>query len=177
MVYQKFDEIDWVTPDTKEFAYYWRSLDRDRVVPRHSSIDPTRITPLLPGIAIYEVRSRDEIVYRLAGTALVDHFGMEVTGKNFLDFWEGERREVVVDAIFDCISKPCGMFTKLQGISQKGRVETSVAVGFPLLDEDENCNRMVFYSTGFDRGSSRIPKEDQIKSLRADQSFFIYLYA
>ena len=175
MVYEKFDEVDWVTPDAKEFAYYWRSLDRDRVVPRRSSFDPARISPLLPRIAIYEVKSKDEIIYRLAGTALVDRFGMEVTGKNFLDFWEGERREKAAAAMHECVTKPCGMFSRLTGISADGRVETSVAVGFPLLDENEACNRLVFYSSGFDSATHRIPAEDQIRSLQAEQSVFIQL--
>ncbi|MBO0334458.1 PAS domain-containing protein [Sneathiella sp. CAU 1612] len=175
MDYEKFDDIDWVTPDAKEFAYYWRSLDRDRVVPRRSSFDPTRISPLLPGIAIYEVKSRDEIIYRLAGTAVVDHFGMEVTGMNFLDFWEGDRRQLAADSMFKCISTPCGMFTRLIGVSRNGRVETSVAVGFPLLDQEEVCNRLVFYSTGFNNAEYRAPGEDQIKTLRADQTVFIQL--
>jgi hypothetical protein len=175
MVYEEFDAVDWVMPDAKEFAYYWRSLDRDRMIPRRSSFDPTRISPLLPGIAIYEIKSRDEIVYRLAGTALVDHFGMEVTGKNFLDFWEGERREMAADAMYNCITKPCGLFTKMTGVSHSGRVETSVSVGFPLLDENENCNRMVFYSCGFDKPEYRVPGEDRIQSLEVQQSFFIQL--
>ncbi|MDF2366441.1 PAS domain-containing protein [Sneathiella sp.] len=175
MVYEKFDDIDWVTPDAKEFAYYWRSLDRDHAVPHRSSFDPTRISPLLSGIAIYEVMSRDEIIYRLAGTALVDKFGMEVTGKNFLDFWKGERREQAANAMYQCVSKPCGMFSKLMGVTQTGRVETSVAVGFPLLDQDETCNRLVFYSSGFNNVNFRVPAEDQIKSLEAEQTIFIQL--
>ncbi len=175
MVYEKFDDVDWVTPDAKEFAYYWRSLDRDRVVPRRDSFDPVRISPLLPGIAIYEVKSRDEIIYRLAGTALVDKFGMEVTGKNFLDFWEGEGREKAANAMYECVSRPCGMFSKLMGVSMNGRVETSVAVGFPLLDKNEVCNRLVFYSSGFDYENLRVPEEDQIQSLEAEQTIFIQL--
>ena len=175
MFYEKFDDVDWVTPDAKEFAYYWHSLDRDRVVPRRSSFDPTRISPLLSGIAIYEVKSRDEIIYRLAGTALVDRFGMEVTGKNFLDFWEGELREKAATAMHECVAKPCGMLSKLTGITEDGRVETSVAVGFPLLDENEACNRLVFYSTGFNTTDNRIPVEDRIRCLQAEKTVFIQL--
>ncbi|MCC3304798.1 PAS domain-containing protein [Sneathiella sp. HT1-7] len=175
MAYEKFDNIDWVTPDVKEFAYYWRSLDRDRVIPRRQSFDPGRISPLLHGIAIYEVRSRDEILYRLAGTKLVDRIGMEVTGKNFLDFFEGERRAKAADAMYECVSRPCGMFSRLTGVSYKGRVETSVAAGFPLLDQDDTCNRLVFYSSGFDEDSFRVPEEDRIKSLEAEQTIFIQL--
>ena len=175
MIYEKFDDIDWITPSSKEFAFYWRSLDQDQLVPRRSSFDPAKISSLLPGIAIYEVKSVDEIICRLAGTALVDRFGMEVTGMNFLNFWEGERREMASVAMNECVSKPCGMFTKLSGVSHSGRAETSLAAGFPLLDDDGTCSRLVFYSSNSDHTNVRIPREDQMKNLMAEETVFIAL--
>ncbi|MAZ01551.1 MAG: hypothetical protein CMN56_00255 [Sneathiella sp.] len=175
MVYEKFDDIDWVTPDAREFAAYWRSLDREGLVPKRSRFDPTKIYSMLPAIAMYEVVSRDEIIYRLAGTAIVDRFGMEVTGRNFLDFWQGEARERAADSMYECVSRPCGMFTKLSGVTHSGEVEDSYAVGFPLLDDNDVCNRLVFYSSEFQYTNLRLTREDQIKSLKAAKTIFVLL--
>lgn len=175
MKLKKFDEIDWTTPDAEQFALYWRGLEPDADVPHRRSFDPMRISALLPFIAIYEVLSRDEIIYRLAGTAIVERFGKEVTGKNFLDFWEGEPRERTASSMYECVSRPCGIFSELSGTSESGGTESSVAVGFPLLDDSGACNRLVFYSTGFQMIRTRIPREDQIRTLSAARGAFIDL--
>ncbi|WP_339632200.1 PAS domain-containing protein [uncultured Sneathiella sp.] len=175
MVYEKFDDIDWVTPDARQFAEYWRSLDRDHLVPHRSSFDPTKIHRLLHSIAIYEVVSKEEIIYRLAGTAIVDRIGMEVTGRNFLDFWEGAGREQAGAAMYECVTKPCGMFTSLTGKTHDGHIENSYAVGFPLLDDRGECNRLVFYSSEFQFSHERLTREDRIKTLTAAKTIFVLL--
>ncbi|MEX1034862.1 MAG: PAS domain-containing protein [Sneathiella sp.] len=175
MLYEKFDDVDWVTPDLKQFAEYWRSLDRDRLVPRRSSFDPSKIHRLLQAVAIYEVVSQDEIVYRLAGTSIVERFGMEVTGRNVLDFWEGEARENAAAAIHECVTRPCGMFTNLIGVTASGRVENSYAVGFPLLDDKDVCNRLMFYSSEFQYANERLTSEDKITSLSGAKTIFVLL--
>ena len=174
MASKKFDEMDWGAADVQDFAKYWRSLPCEGgAVPYRSSFDPSKIMPLLPRIAIYDVKSPDEIVYRLAGTEIVERFGHEVTGKNFLDFWEGEKRKETSRVMNELVARPCGLFSELAGISESGRIAKSTSVGFPLLDKDGRCSRLVFYTSGFDEADTRIPREDQIKALDALQSSYI----
>ena len=171
MASKKFDEIDWVTSDAEDFANYWRSIECDGMVPRRSRFDPSKISPLLPCIAMYEVKSPDEIIYRLAGTEIVERFGQEVTGKNFLDFWKGGERDETARVMNELVKRPCGLFTELFGKSESGKIAKSIAIGFPLLDDNDNCNRLVFYSSGFDPTDVRIPREDQIRSFEAVSTY------
>ncbi|WP_334128782.1 PAS domain-containing protein [Sneathiella sp.] len=175
MLCEKFDNIRWGSPETERFARYWRSLEPGSLVPRRRSFDPTRIAPLLPGIALYEVLSPDEIVCRLAGTALVDHFGMELTGRNFLDFWPGDMRDAASRTILECITRPCGVFSKVLTHSAAGKTEMIISVGFPLRDDKDICCRMVFYTGEFERERIRVPRDDQVASLEAPTSIFIDL--
>lgn len=175
MLCAKFDDVRWGSPETERFAKYWRSLDPGAVVPRRRSFDPTRIAPLLPGIALYEVLSPDEIVCRLAGTALVDHFGLELTGRNFLDFWPGTFRAAASGIVMECITAPRGILSKVITHSNEGREETTISVGFPLCDDESNCSRMIFYTSDFDRERIRVPREDPVKSLEAPKNLFIDL--
>jgi hypothetical protein len=67
------------------------------------------------------------------------------------------------------------MIVKVIGHSHSGISVGSVAVGFPLLDEADVCNRLVFYSSGFDQMDTRISREDKIKHLTVARSTFINL--
>lgn len=177
MLCENFDNIRWGSPEAERFAKYWRSLAPAPFIPRRSSFDPIWIAPLLPGITMYEIISPDEIVCRLAGTALVDHFGLEMTGRNFLDFWPGEHRRKVADVLMECVRRPCGVLSKIVTRSAGGKIETNTSVGFPLLDERDVCCRMVFYSNDFQRQHIRIPREDRIHSLDAPKNILIDLSA
>ncbi len=175
MSLKSFDQIDWITAEAKEFADYWRGLPRENAVPRRSSFDPTQIVAMLPGIAMYEVKSDQEVVSRLAGTELVEYFGQEITGTNMLELWASEVRGEASNNLVKMVEDPCGMIVKVIGHSHSGISVGSVAVGFPLLDESDVCNRLVFYSSGFDQMDTRISREDKIKHLTVARSTFISL--
>ncbi len=62
---------------------YWRSKRGTREMPERSDIDPAQIPDLLPQITLFEVIG-GRFQFRLAGTQIVDAYGVEPRGK-FLD--------------------------------------------------------------------------------------------
>lgn len=155
------------------FAHYWRSLCDEGPVPHRRRFDPMKVVSLLPCIALYDVVSKNEIICRLAGTELVERFGFELTGMNFLDIWQLEGREETGAIMNAMVTTPCGLIVELAGTSESGQVSKSLAVGFPLLDGEGECNRLVFYSTGFDPKDARIAREDKIRSVTVNRSSLI----
>src|SRR5208282_3181748 len=73
---------------------YWRSKCGASNMPRRRDIDPTEISHLLPHIQISEIVGA-RIRYRLAGTAIVEAYGEELTGKYFDEVFSGERLRFV----------------------------------------------------------------------------------
>ncbi len=63
-------------------------------MPRRRDIDPTEIPRLLPNIQISEIFDK-RIRYRLVGTAIVEAYGEELTGKYFDEVFSGERLRFV----------------------------------------------------------------------------------
>jgi hypothetical protein len=173
MSMKAFEEIDWITEESKEFALYWRSIECERLVPRRSNFDPTKIVSLLPGIQIYEVISETEIVSRLAGTNLAEQMGTELTGRNLLDFYHEDIRTDAGKAMVEMTRYPCGIIAGLGGTAQSGQTVRTIAVGFPLLDEANTCNRLVFYSSGYEGNGARDARTDQIHSIHVERSTFI----
>lgn len=173
MSMKAFEEIDWITEESEEFAIYWRGLEREDLVPRRSSFDPTKIVSLLPSIHIYEVISEIEIVSRLAGTDLAEQMGAELTGRNLLDFYPEDTRAQAGQIMMELTRQPCGIITTLIGTTESGLTVRTVAVGFPLLDDCNACNRLVFYSSGYEENGARDARADQITQLGVERSTFI----
>jgi len=67
---------------------YWSRLRRGRAVPDQVDIDPRAIKRLLSQVFILDATSFAHPIYRLAGTATCDRFGIELRGTDFLAHWE-----------------------------------------------------------------------------------------
>ncbi|HEY0234147.1 MAG TPA: PAS domain-containing protein, partial [Afipia sp.] len=69
---------------------YWSRLRKGRDVPDQTDIDPRAIKRLLSYTFILDCENPARPVYRLAGTALYEHFGFELKGTSFLAHWESQ---------------------------------------------------------------------------------------
>lgn len=75
---------------------YWRAKCGGRAMPRRRDIDPTEIPRLLPNLQITELIDGGlRIRYRLTGTAIVDAYGADLTGKYFDEVFSGRRLDYV----------------------------------------------------------------------------------
>jgi hypothetical protein len=60
---------------------YWEQQRGSRAMPRRRDIDPVEIPRLLPHLLLIERAQDGRYRYRLAGTAVVDAYGRELTGR------------------------------------------------------------------------------------------------
>jgi hypothetical protein len=75
---------------------YWQAKCGARAMPRRRDIDPVDIPRLLPNVQITElIDGGARIRYRLVGTAIVNAYGAELTGKHFDQVFSGSRLEHV----------------------------------------------------------------------------------
>ena len=72
-------------PGAAALATYWESKRAGRAMPDRADILPSEIARLLPHIFISEALESGEYRFRIFGTALVDLFGCEMTGKRLMD--------------------------------------------------------------------------------------------
>lgn len=74
----------------RQFDAYWRGKITTGTVPRRADIDPTELKPLLPWMIIVEIEADPfRVLYRLAGTKVVEMSQYELTGR-YLDELEEE---------------------------------------------------------------------------------------
>jgi hypothetical protein len=78
-------------PLLRELYAHWQARRADRPLPRRRDIDPVDIAPaILPYLAIVEPVEAGRFRYRLAGTRVVEGFGMEMTGRHLDELLRGE---------------------------------------------------------------------------------------
>ena len=171
----EFSEIEWVTEEAAEFAHYWRSLAPEGAIPRQSDFNPAAIPHLLPGIAIYEMRSENEITCRLMGTGLVENFGQDITDRNVLDIWAEDSREIAAAMMGKMLEKHCGLLARTMGHTESGAAMSSLSVGFPAYNADSVRNRLLFHTSNMEYSGSRNPREDKVLRIEVEYQTLIFL--
>ncbi|WPZ36893.1 PAS domain-containing protein [Thalassobaculum sp. OXR-137] len=126
------------------FARHWLSLPTVDLIPSRRDFEPERIPGLLANLVIHELISPEHLKLRLVGTAVVDDYGREITGQNYLDFVEPARRQKASRAIFLICEQPAGMLVHLRSVAENGTVLTRESVAFPMRD-DNGVARLVYY--------------------------------
>ena len=131
-------------PRARRFADYWLSLPRADLIPQRRDFDPAALAGILNTFMIFEIVSPDHVLIRLAGTTVIEHYGREITGQNYLDFRTAEERQMVGTAMAEVVRHPCGQRVIHHVQAGDGTDRVSEAFGLPMRDDDGNPN-LLFY--------------------------------
>lgn len=83
-----FDQVQ--SRPIRRFDAYWRDKRGNRSMPFRREIDPAELKPLLPYMMVVEIEAEPfRVLYRLAGTKVVEMNGIELTGR-YLDTLDDE---------------------------------------------------------------------------------------
>lgn len=78
---------------------YWSALRKGRDIPDQADIDPRAIRRFLSYTFILDCENPATALYRRAGTALCERFGIELKGISFLAHWDSQSRLSVVSLL------------------------------------------------------------------------------
>lgn len=82
-----------INAKTRAMHEYWEGLRAGRLAPLRTDIDPRKMPCDVRHVFILEVLSTGNIRFRVAGSALVEAFGMELRGMNARSIMAPESRE------------------------------------------------------------------------------------
>jgi hypothetical protein len=94
--FQFWDRSTMKVRTSQQLYAYWNDLRGSRLAPRRFEVEPSAIANILPDTFILEREDRHDYLFRLAGTRICDRFGREFRGRNLLDLWSPDDREVVI---------------------------------------------------------------------------------
>ena len=128
---------------SKSLFAYWDGVRADRLTPRRFEIEPSQIAHILSSTFILERLDTASFRYRLAGTTVCEHFGMELRGANFVDGWTPEDR-IAIEHDLSALSTQ-GAVSLLQiEAAPKGRASTPFEILLlPLRHTGDKIDRVL----------------------------------
>jgi len=110
----------------------WMTWRGQRVLPRKADMELKDVAEFLPWISLMEVVNADLVRMRVAGTALRQIYGADITGRNIKDItapgdWpERSRRYRSV------VTQPCGTFYHRRDTLPDGRIVSYEGIALPV---------------------------------------------
>lgn len=95
-----------INPDIRALFDYWERIRAGRSVPYRAEVDPRDMACDARHLFILEDLGQQNYRFRLAGTALVDAFGMELRGMSARTIMEGQGRESFAALIEETLAEP-----------------------------------------------------------------------
>jgi hypothetical protein len=136
----------------------WRDLG---LVPQRSVLDTGRLGDLLSRCLLLEIRGRESIPIRYAGSAVGDMVGINLTGVNYLDLTEPENRARRAALLFTEVAQPCAAVIYYWLRNAHGTVLPVELVSAPLCAEGETTPSLVLAcATPLIRGGDASPGID-----------------
>jgi len=132
------------TPACLAFTEAWLEWRGDAVAPHRGQLDLDRIARHLRWLSVLEVRSPEEMIFRLVGTAINDTRGRELTGANLKDLSRAEdwpRRSAIN---WDLATRPAGITFRVLFEYSLGPPVHSEYVCLPVFAEEPGAPTQLF---------------------------------
>ncbi|MEQ8814539.1 MAG: PAS domain-containing protein [Thalassobaculum sp.] len=163
-----------ITEDrSRAFAEYWEALPKFDLIPRRDAFRPEEVPRLLPNMVIHELVSPEMLRLRLVGSAVIEDYGQEITGRNYLDFVDEARRPKASRAIFEVCEHPAGMLVQLRSVTRAGRILTRESIAFPMRGDGDVANLVYFCSSPARERDYTTAEGDHLKIMNVMQRFYI----
>ncbi|ABS64626.1 protein of unknown function DUF1457 [Parvibaculum lavamentivorans DS-1] len=139
----------------KKLEQYWNSIaSGDGSIPLRSAFKLSSATaPILPYTVIFEVCEGD-LVFRLAGTGIAAHQGIDITGRRYGEFAAPDQVVRAIARVKACHALPCGFVSVHREEYGRGDASEVEVTGLPLRGDEEGGEMMVLVVTPIERGLS-----------------------
>jgi hypothetical protein len=123
-------------PLAAAYAAYWLGLPKADGVPLKRDLDPGAMRRFLANFVIVERHEPRRFTWRLAGSALRDLSGVELTGTDALEARDAEQREKGIVAYNAQLDTPCGAWGIVILRSAAGNVVPTEVMVLPLRTDE-----------------------------------------
>ena len=136
-----------LTEAGQKLGNYWKAIRTGNEVPTRAAFKLTsEIAPLMPHMVIAELADGD-LVFRYAGTGLVERQGMNIPGKRYGDFAEPMQVARAAARVKAFHATPCGFVSVHREEYQRGFAAEVEVTGFPLRTDDGEGRLIVMVVT------------------------------
>jgi hypothetical protein len=125
-------------------AAYWLSLWRGDRMPARADFNPAKIGALLPGIGIFSVKPGVQSACRLAGTAIAQATGRELTGLDWRQYTPKDEWQLRLERNSAVALGQVGIGIRSRA-DRRGGTEQFVELQLPFADEAEDGTRQILF--------------------------------
>ena len=130
--------------ECRRFAHVWQGWRGGNLVPQRHNVHIEDIANLLHLVSVIEIVSPHEANFRLAGTALCQAMGIELTGLNYFDFTTPEERDARAARTCHLVDHPCGSHFLFPILYRTGRTVPTEILTFPVWPDNPEAPRQLF---------------------------------
>ena len=88
----------------QQLLQYWKKQAAGRLMPSRADIDPIDIPTLLPNLLLFDVEpGSGRLRVRVVGTAIVEMYGSDYTGRFLDEVYFGDRQASVLHGYAECL--------------------------------------------------------------------------
>ena len=123
-------------------------------MPSRRDIDPVEVPTLLPNLQLIEIHAGGRFRYRLIGTAMVEAFGRDYTGRYWDEMFDGPRATAIAQ-VYDAVRttrRP--VFLRSVYNTTKSVDLIANRIYLPLSEDDRDVN-MILGALTFDFGTMK----------------------
>lgn len=166
------------TPACRDFVQAWRRWRGEAVAPRRRQIALDHVARHLRWLSVLEIRSAEEMVFRLVGTAVNATRGRELTGASLKELsrpedWPRRSRINVALAAF-----PCGLYFRVLFDYSIGPPVYSEYVCLPVFADQDGAPRQLFtIRQPVEDVTLKLPQLDPVYNQVGDENRFVDLGA
>lgn len=132
-----------LTEPSRRFFAEWHRWRGMGLVPQHSVLNTDRLGDLLLRCLLLEIRGRDALPIRFAGSVIGEMLGTSLTGRNYLDLTEPENRTRRAALLFAEVAQPCAAVIYYWLRTPHGAVVPVELVSAPLCADGETTPSLV----------------------------------
>ncbi len=136
---------DW-SSDVQAFIDHWHGLREDAQLPTSETFLDSFSPAHISRCYIAEFVD-DGAVVRFHGTALVEHWGIDLTGHDMHGDRPASFKSQSMETLRTCVSHPCGYVTRVVYSTSKGRKIQSEILQLPLAVKAGRAHRFVCHAT------------------------------
>jgi hypothetical protein len=143
----------FATVDVKRFFGAWQALRTDGGIPHYRAVFDAMPPDLIPGMILYEQAPDSRYIVRFMGTALVDLWGEDLTGKDRLAALPAKAAAAAMRNLREIMGTPCGLNAVHAYGATAGAIHEVEVILLPVGNDPDKPRRVV----GFGQAVQPVP--------------------
>lgn len=132
-----------LTEPSRRFFAEWHRWRGMGLVPQHSVLNTDKLGDLLLRCLLLEIRGRDRIPIRFAGSQIGEMLGTNLAGRDYLDLTEPQNRARRAALLFTEVAQPCAAVIYYWLSRPDGGILPVELVSAPLCADGETAPSLV----------------------------------